>query len=179
MSKHDDVKRLKEHLAKNTTEPFVLRQDDLDYCACYILLGGYSGTIKKALRYICCKLAELCIIGAPKNFFYRLAGVKIGRNVTIATGVVLDYLCCDLIEIGDGCVLGMGCMIVAHEFTHVESRIGRVKLGKDVTIGARTVVRSGVSIGDNAIVGAMSLVVRDVEAGSTVIGVPARIVKRQ
>ena len=174
MLKHDDLQRLKAHLAQNTTEPFILRQSDVDYCACDLLLGGYSGAIKMTWRYICCKLAELCVIGTPKNFFYRLAGVKIGRNVTIAPGVVLDYLCCDLIEIGDGCVLGMGCMLAAHEFTHSESRVGRVRLGKNVTVGGRSLIRSGVNIGDNATVGMMSLVTKDVSPGSTVIGIPAR-----
>lgn len=51
---------------------------------------------------------------------------------------------------------------------------GSVVLGDRVTIGMGALVREGVSIGHGAIVGAGSLVLRDVEAGVTVMGVPAR-----
>ncbi len=175
MNIHEELKRVYAHLSKGTTQPYILRQCETDQCVCYLLLGGWKGTLRMAWRFSFCKLAELFIIGPLKNFFYRCAGVKIGKNVIVAPGVVIDYLYCNLIEIDDGSVLGMGSMILAHEFTHEESRLGRVRIGKDVTIGARAVVRPGIQIGDHAIVGSMSLVTHDVPSGMTVCGIPAKI----
>ncbi len=177
-NKQQDRQRLKEHLARNTTEPFILRQGECDYCACYLLLYGLGGQLTMMRRFFCCKLAELSVFGAVKNFFYRLAGVKVGRDVVIAPGVVLDYLSCNLITLEDGCVVGMGAMILTHEYTPEESRIGRVRIGRDAVIGARAVIRSGVTVGERATVGMMSLATRDVPPGVTVAGVPAKELER-
>ncbi len=177
-NKQQDRQRLKEHLNCGTTEPFILRQEECDYCACYLLLYGLGGQLTMMWRFFCCKLAELCVFGALKNIFYRLAGVKIGCNVVIAPGVVLDYLSCNLITLEDGCVIGMGAMILTHEYTPSESRIGRVCIGHNAVIGARAVIRSGVTVGDGATVGMMSLVTRDVPPGATVIGVSAKELQR-
>ena len=50
-------------------------------------------------------------------------------------------------------------------------------IGKNVWIGSRVRICKGVNIGDNAIVGAMSVVTKDVPANSIAVGNPARIVK--
>ena len=50
-----------------------------------------------------------------------------------------------------------------------------VTIGADVWIGGRAIIMPGVTIGDGAIVGAGSVVTRDVPAGVTVVGNPARI----
>lgn len=51
-------------------------------------------------------------------------------------------------------------------------------LGDDVELGAYAQVLGGITIGDGARIGAMSVVLRDVPAGATAVGVPARIVER-
>jgi acetyltransferase-like isoleucine patch superfamily enzyme len=51
---------------------------------------------------------------------------------------------------------------------------GGVVLGKSVTVGSHASVLPGVKVGDGATVGAGSVVMRDVPAGVTVFGVPAR-----
>ncbi len=56
---------------------------------------------------------------------------------------------------------------------------GDVTIGNDVWIGARTIILSGVNIGDGACIGAGSVVTRDVPPYSIVAGNPARIIKKR
>ncbi|MNN68114.1 putative acetyltransferase [compost metagenome] len=51
-----------------------------------------------------------------------------------------------------------------------------MRIGRNVWIGGGAILLPGVSIGDDAVVGAGSVVTRDVAAGTTVVGNPARVV---
>jgi acetyltransferase-like isoleucine patch superfamily enzyme len=119
-------------------------------------------------------LAGAVPISAVKIWLYRLAGAKIGRDVHIAPGVVIDPLYPQLITLGDGCCLGLGCRLLAHEITAYDFRMGRITVADGAVIGAYSTVRSGVSIGSKATIGFHSFVNRDVSDGATVAGVPAR-----
>ena len=137
-------------------------------------------TLADRLRMLC-RYAAVWLGGRVpscplKVFFYRLAGAKIGRNVCISPGVILDPLFPSLIEIEDGACLGMGCRLVTHEYTASSFRAGRVKVGSGSVIGGWSTVRSGVVIGRKATVGLHSFVNRNVPDGETVAGVPARAV---
>jgi acetyltransferase-like isoleucine patch superfamily enzyme len=57
------------------------------------------------------------------------------------------------------------------------SPIGRTIIGHDVWIGANAIILAGVTVGDGAIIGANSLVTKDVKAYSVVVGTPARHIK--
>jgi acetyltransferase-like isoleucine patch superfamily enzyme len=119
-------------------------------------------------------LAGLIPLCGAKGLLYRMAGVKIGRNVCISPGVVLDPLVPWLIELREGALLGLGSRIIAHEYTTKDFRLGRTRIGKDAVVGMFATVRAGVRIGDRAMVGANSFVNRDVPDGETVGGVPAK-----
>jgi acetyltransferase-like isoleucine patch superfamily enzyme len=112
-----------------------------------------------------------------KNRIYRKTGMKIGKNVSIF-GSNLDIFFPELIEIGDGSVIGNKTAIITHEFLPNQWRRGPIKIGKNVTIGTMTVVLPGVTIGDNSTVAAYSLVNKDVEPGTLVGGVPIKVLKR-
>jgi maltose O-acetyltransferase len=51
-----------------------------------------------------------------------------------------------------------------------------VRIGSNVWIGGGAILLPGVSVGDDALIGAGSVVTRDVPAGATVVGNPARII---
>jgi acetyltransferase-like isoleucine patch superfamily enzyme len=112
-----------------------------------------------------------------KNFLYRMIGVRVGHNASLAPGVMLDMLFPEQIEIGDNVVIGLNTTVVAHEFLVREWRIGKVIIEKDVTIGANCMILPGVIIGEGAVVSAMSLVNRDIPARSFWGGVPVREIR--
>jgi acetyltransferase-like isoleucine patch superfamily enzyme len=109
----------------------------------------------------------------------RLMGIKVGQHVAMAFEPTVDIFYPELIEIGDNSIIGHGATILAHEYLIDKYRTGNVVIGKNVLIGANATILPGVTIGDDAVVSACSLVNRDVPAGAFVGGVPAKIIERQ
>jgi acetyltransferase-like isoleucine patch superfamily enzyme len=114
---------------------------------------------------------------ALKRVLLRLTGMKVGKNVSIGLGAMFDIFFPELIEIGDNSIIGYNATLLAHEFLVNEWRRGKVKVGKNVMIGANSLVLPGVEIGDGAVVSACSLVNRDIPPGAFVGGVPARVLR--
>lgn len=106
-------------------------------------------------------------------------GLIIGRNVKIMAGVVIDSSHCWLIEIGNNVTIAPGVHIIAHDAStkhHLGyTRIGRVSIGDNTFIGARSVILPNVRIGRNVIVGAGSVVTRNIPDGLVVTGNPASV----
>lgn len=109
-----------------------------------------------------------------------------GFNIRLGAGVFLNFNCVilDVVEvtIGDGTQIGPGVQILTADHPRDPQErasgleFGRpVRIGRNVWIGAGALVMPGVSIADDAIVGAGSVVTRDVPAGATVLGNPARV----
>lgn len=108
-----------------------------------------------------------------------------GFNIFIGQGVFLNFNCVLLdvapIRIGDGCQIGPGVQIYAadHPRDPAIRRRGLengkpVTIGKNVWIGGGAILLPGITIGDDAIIGAGSVVTKTVPAGMTVFGNPAR-----
>ena len=108
-----------------------------------------------------------------------------GYNISLGKGVFLNFNCIILdvvqVTIGDRTQIGPGVQILTADHPRDPARrragleFGRpVKIGADVWIGGGAIVLPGVTIGDEAIVGAGAVVTRDVPAGVTVVGNPAR-----
>ncbi len=109
-----------------------------------------------------------------KRMLYRLSGMKVGKGVSVGIGAVFDLFFPEMIEIGDNTIIGYETLVLSHEFLQKEWRKGPVRIGKDVMIGARSLIMPGVKIGDGAKVASYSLVNRDVEPGEFVGGIPIR-----
>ncbi|MEA2249267.1 MAG: hypothetical protein QOH46_3796 [Solirubrobacteraceae bacterium] len=107
-------------------------------------------------------------------------GLRIGRNVLIASRVVIDPGFTWLVEIGDDTTIAPGAQIIAHDAApkHIlgKTLVQRVTIGKRVYIGTGAIILPGVTIGDEAIIGAASVVRDDIPAGAVAVGVPARVV---
>lgn len=137
----------------------------------------YANPLKVLRNIIIIEIAKYMPLGL-KNKLYQAIGVKMGKNVAIAYKVTLDILFPELIEIDDNTIIGYGCTVLAHEFLIKDVRIGKVKIGRNVLVGANSTVLAGVSIGDNAIISAMSLVNKNVPSGAFVGGVPIKRLKK-
>jgi serine O-acetyltransferase len=95
-------------------------------------------------------------------------GAKIGQRLVIdhGMGIVIG----ETAEIGDDCVLFHGVALAGVTFDRVKRH---PTLGHRVMIGAGAKILGNILIGDDAKVGANSVVTKPVEAGSTVVGIPA------
>jgi serine O-acetyltransferase len=98
-------------------------------------------------------------------------GARIGKSVFIdhGMGVVIG----ETSEIGDGCTIYQGVTLGGISLSHAKRH---PTLGRNVTVGVNSTVLGAITLGDNAKVGGGSVVVKDVPANATVVGVPARIV---
>lgn len=124
------------------------------------------------------KILRILDGGEIKNNIYRLFGVKIGKDVFISSDVYIDDSFPELITIEDGCIIGGHAIISAHEFTIRKMRLGRVHIGKQVLIGGFSVIRSGVTIGDESVIAMDTLVNKDIPANIEVGGVPEHKIKK-
>ena len=112
----------------------------------------------------------------------RRKGLKVGKNLFVVSNVSLDRDNCHLISIGDNCTLSHNVVILAHDTSgcvasRTQHRIAPVKLGNNCFIGSNTVVLPGVTIGDNVIVGAGSVVTRNLPSNCVAAGNPARVLE--
>ena len=113
-----------------------------------------------------------------KNHLFRALGMTVGEGVAWGLESTPDVFWPELITVEDDAIIGYDATILCHEFLQEEYRTGEVHVGERAMLGAGTVVLPGVRIGADAQVAANSLVDRDVPAGATVAGVPARLVSR-
>lgn len=137
----------------------------------------YKTPLKQAKNYlivIICKHLPPCEF---KNNLYRMIGVKIGKNVSIANDSIIDTIFPELIKIEDNVIIGWGTKLFSHEFSLDSFRIGSIVIKKNSMIGEFSVIRPGISIGQNSMIAAMSFVNEDVGDNVLEGGVPIHIIK--
>lgn len=110
-----------------------------------------------------------------------------GKNTTIGKNVFINA-CCHFqdqggITLGDGCLIGHNVVFATlnHGFAPTDRASlypAPIVLGKNVWVGSNSTLLQGIRIGDNAVIGAGSVVTKDVPANTIVGGVPARILRR-
>ena len=131
---------------------------------------------KVLFNYTLMSLARISPSLSLKLWLYRLMGIKIGHNVSVALEVTMDVFFPQLIEIGDNTIIGYNTTILCHEFLIHEYVTGPVHIGKDVMVGANTTILPGVRIADGSVVSAHSLVNSDIQGFAG--GVPARSIHK-
>jgi maltose O-acetyltransferase len=109
-----------------------------------------------------------------------------GINISLGAGAFLNFNCVVLdvvpVTIGAKAQIGPGVQILTADHPRDPSQrdagleFGRpISIGRNVWIGGGAIILPGVTIGDDAIVGAGSIVTRDVPPGRTAVGNPARL----
>jgi serine O-acetyltransferase len=106
-----------------------------------------------------------------------VTGVEIHPAATLGQRVFIDHGMG--VVIGETAVVGDDCLIykgVVLGGTSLERQKRHPTLGRGVVVGSNACILGNIAIGDGARVGSGSVVIRDVPAGSTAVGVPSRIV---
>jgi acetyltransferase-like isoleucine patch superfamily enzyme len=126
----------------------------------------------------CVKLGKDVYLGA-----WEEGELIVGDNSYIGRGTII--LAHQSVVIGDDCLIAPGCHITdvnhgiaAGELIRKQPLVSKpVRIGNDVWIGASCSILPGVTIGDGAVIGARSVVTRDVPSNAIVVGIPAKIIK--
>lgn len=115
-------------------------------------------------------------------------GCHMGKNVYVGDHVAIDFNHAEMIFIDDYAHITDCCRLLCHQrnlknykkgdnAADLPYRTGEIHIGKGVMLGMETMVMPGVTIGDGAIVGARSLVVKDIPAWTVAVGSPAVVIK--
>lgn len=119
-----------------------------------VILETYGGNIT---------LGENTFIG-PYSVIYGHGNVTIGRDVLIATGCKIFSSNHDIPSI-DECIRSKADLL------------DHTLIGDDVWLGANTCILAGVAIGNGCVIGAGSVVTKDMPKGAIAYGVPAKVVR--
>jgi maltose O-acetyltransferase len=105
-------------------------------------------------------------------------GMVVGNNCNILPGVKFDESHCWLITIKNSVTISPQARILAHDASTKKklgyTKIGPVHIADNVFIGAEAIILPGVTIGENSIIGAGSVVTKDVHANVVCAGHPAK-----
>jgi acetyltransferase-like isoleucine patch superfamily enzyme len=129
---------------------------------------GVLAVVRRELRPFFGELRRL--------YFNRLWGMDIGPECRISFSARLDKSYPRGIHIGEGTAINFGACILTHDTprgVHAHTWIG-----KDCNIGANSLIMAGVRVGDNCVVAAASVVMKDVPSNCLVAGNPARIMEK-
>lgn len=119
---------------------------------------------------------------------WKWIGCNMGKNIGIGRHVDFDYGNAELITIEDNVLIAHGCSFLCHKRDNSKHYIGNnphelpyivkgITLKRFCQIGTNSMIMPGVTIGEGAVIGAGSLVTKDIPAWSIAVGSPAKVVK--
>lgn len=118
----------------------------------------------------------------------RKMGCKVGRNVFVGDKVSIDVRNAELITIEENAHVTGHTILLCHKrdlsqyciednYANLPYKTGEIKLCKGCSTGTGTIIMPGVTIGEGAIIGAGSLVTKDIPAWTVATGRPAKVIK--
>lgn len=118
------------------------------------------------------------LLGRTSEKTNRLSrGMKVGKNTNIYSWSGMDGNWPWLISVGNNVTISSDVTILAHDaspcMVGCHTKLGRVTIGNNVFIGAKSIILCNTTIGNDVIVGAGSVVVSNLESGYVYAGNPA------
>jgi UDP-2-acetamido-3-amino-2,3-dideoxy-glucuronate N-acetyltransferase len=143
---------------------------------------GRNVTIYAFVNLYGCEIGDECKLGA---FVEVQRGARLGNRVKVSSHVFV----CEGVTIEDDVFIGHGVMFTNDKYPRATNPEGRPQTQHDwavtptlvkrgASIGSNSTILCGVRIGERAIVGAGSVVTRDVPPDTIVAGAPARVLRR-
>ena len=154
----------------------------------FILLNIRIVTVSFLKKYEIFKfsIANNCSVALNSTLTGSLSRLKVGEGTVINGNANFRFKYGE-IEIGRNCLIANNVSIICHSYTidgvkHIsqnETYFKNVTIGNYVWIGGGVMVLPGVVIGDNAIIGAASLVTKEVPSNEVWGGVPAKLLYKR
>lgn len=118
----------------------------------------------------------------------RKIGCTVGKDVFIGSQIWVDAGHADMITIEDHAHVDARCVLLCHkrelsdyyvgdDYAKLPYKKAPIHIGRGCSIGTDSILMPGVSIGEGAVVGAGSLVTKDIPAWTIAVGRPAKVVK--
>lgn len=150
------------------------------------MLGYIRWFIKKKKLYKTLGSIGQKVIIHPSCLFNHVGGIRIGNNVQINRNCVLSGH--GGIVIGDGTVFANDIEVFSGEHNYDSDDLEflpfddrfinqKVEIGKYVWVGSHSVILPGVKIGDGAVIGACTVVTKDIPPLAVAVGNPAKVIK--
>lgn len=119
----------------------------------------------------------------------RKIGCHVGKNVFIGEYVRVDIWHADMITLEDRVSIASGCRLLCHQrdfsdycvgddYLQLDYVIKPIVLKKGCFIGMESFIMPGVTVGEGAVIGAGSLVTKDIPAWSVAVGRPAKVIRQ-
>lgn len=150
--------------------------------------------LKRYKNAILLKISMFSIILTPiaprllRPKLWKMMGCKVGIDVYIGYEVLVDSSYAELIELEDRVHIANRCILLCHQrnlsnyykgddYSKLPYKKKNIKIKKGALIGMSSIILPGVTIGEGAIIGAGSLVTKDIPEWTIATGRPARVVK--
>ena len=143
----------------------------------FLLLYRYLPLRAMAWFRFGCWCKQRGIVGVPgfvQRLIYRRYGLDIPIGTDIGGGL---YIAHPVGTVVTAKRIGENCSIIAAVTIGMRNEWAFPDIGDRVFVGAGARVLGGITVGDDAMIGANAVVIDDVPAGMTVVGIPARIVR--
>ena len=147
---------------------------------------NYFKSVKQEYNLYIYSKKNNCSIGQNINFLGPLGNISIGKNTTINSFANFRFKNAK-INIGDDCLIARNVTILTQSY-EIDNKeeislddmiIKDVYIGSNVLLGSNVVIMPGVSISNNSVIGAGSVVTKNIGDSEVWAGVPAKFIRKR
>lgn len=115
------------------------------------------------------------IVEGRRLYLVKFWGMDIHPLTLISLKANLDRTYPKGVHVGEGSAISFDAVILSHD--HIRGMYSDTVIGKYCQIGARSMIMPGVKIGDHSVIGAGSIVTKDIPPHSIAVGNPAKVIR--